>query len=124
MGLKQRYIEVETFQFDHDFIDKLADTFSTPESLRVTKKIDTMYKMRLLADSKYTFGGVISRKNSKDKFFSIDVITFEDNEVGLVDVNEIELDNYLELINNGQYFENIEQHFEKPNQQEAEARHI
>lgn len=108
MELKQRYIEVETFEFDHSFIDKLSATFPTVETIIVTKKIDTLYRKKLLSDSTYTFGGLISRKNRKDKFFSVDIITFEDEEIGLVDVNEIELDEYLELITHGQYFEHID----------------
>jgi|SRR6056300_775326 hypothetical protein len=107
MELKQRYIEVETFEFDHSFIDKISSTFGAVESMIVTKKIDSLHLKKMLSDSNYTFGGVISRKNKKDKFFSVDIITFENNEIGLVDVNEIELDEYLELISHGQYFEHI-----------------
>lgn len=110
MELKQKYIEVETFEFDHSFIDKLSSIFDTVESMIVTRKIDTMYMMKLKPESEYTFGGLISRRGKKDKFFSIDIITFENNEVGLVDVNEIELDKYLELISDEHYFEDISNH--------------
>lgn len=108
MELKQRYIEVETFEFDHSFIDKLSSTFTPVESIIVTKKIDTLYRRKMLSDSAYTFGGLISRKNKKDKFFSVDIVTFEGDEIGLVDVNQIELDEYLELITHEQYFEHID----------------
>jgi hypothetical protein len=121
MELKQRYIEVETFEFDHSFIDKLSSIFQTVDSIIVTKKIDTLYKKKLLSDSNYTFGGLISRKNKKDRFFSIDIITFENDEIGLIDVNEIELNQYLELITHGQYFENIKLDTKNFNQQEIKA---
>jgi len=121
MELKQKYIEVETFEFDHSFIDKLSSTFPTVETIIVTKKIDTLYRKKLLSDSSYKFGGVISRKNRKDKFFSVDIVTFDNDEIALIDADEIKLDEYLELITNEQYFENIKLDTKNFNQQEIKG---
>lgn len=107
MELKQKYIAVDTFDFDTSFIDKLSDTFSTIDVIKVTKKIDRLAGKDLMANQPYTFGGLLRSRNKKDRFFSVDIMTYEGGEISLVDVNEIELNEYLELINHGQYFEHI-----------------
>lgn len=107
MELKQKYIAVDTFDFDVSFIDKLSDTFSVVDTIRVTQKIDKLAGKDLVANETYTFGGLLKGRDKKDRFFSVDIITYSGGEISLVDVNEIEVNEYLELINHDQYFEHI-----------------
>ena len=60
-------------------------------------------------------------KNKKDKFFSVDIVTFDNDEIALVDANEIKLDEYLELITNEHYFEDIKLDTKKFNQQKTKG---
>jgi len=105
MELEQKYIgAIKGFEFDEGFFDSIREKFPASEGIKITKKIDNLNGIYLEVDETYIFGGVIDAK--PDKFFSLLFRVSSFGVAELFDVQEIELNEYLEHILDGTYFEN------------------
>lgn len=102
MDLKQKYTE-GTFQLDDFFLNKLRE-FKSDEAFKIASIIDTLSDLNSPAEELDTVSGFINNRKGNPIFFMIEYyIEEEDGTVVLVDINQIEVDEYLDEINLNKY---------------------
>jgi len=99
MGSKQKYIKGNTFDFEDDFIDSLAELEDIILKLKIGRYIEENlkdYPVNKLTT--YVVGGfVIHRGNPV--YFAIEILRLPRKFLKLTDFHLIEVDEYLDLIN-------------------------
>ena len=94
--LKQKYTEDRIFDVGENFVDQLQESFSLPDSLAVAKLINKNLSILSPVETT-TYGGVVH--NPDPIFFSLRCVKLSDNFYSFTRVNEIDVDDYLDLIN-------------------------
>jgi len=101
MDLKQKYTE-GTFQLDDFFLNKLGK-FKSDDAFKIASIIDTLSDLNSPVDELDSISGFINDNKGNPIFFMIEYYIEEDETVVLVDINQIEVDKYLDEINLNKY---------------------
>ena len=102
MESEQKYIEDE-FELDEYFL-KQMHTFELDVKNKIASKIDELIGLKSTAGKIQSIAGYINLKKDIDIFFVLDYYREADcAPTVLIDVNEIEVDRYLDYINYNKY---------------------
>jgi hypothetical protein len=102
MGSEQKYTE-EEFEIDEFFLHKMKN-FEISESIKIAHEIDSLYGTEPTDGD--VISGYVNDKEGDSIFFSISYYREEDGPIVLIDLNEIELDEYLDAINLNKHIKN------------------
>ena len=103
MDLKQKYTEaVETLKFDVYFIEELSIYDEEIQESVLTQLINGEEELRELNGLTQWVGGVVKRE--EPFFFEIEYLKQEGEKAIYLDIVQIELDDYLDLITQNKSF--------------------
>lgn len=97
MGSSQKYTE-EKFEIDEYFLKQLKE-FDFVVSTRIAAKIDDLSQFMVTDGYIEELSSYVNNEAEEAVFFNIEYYRDEEGPVVLVDINELELDNYLDQIN-------------------------
>ena len=99
MGSKQKYIKGNTFDFEDDFIDSLAELEDIILKIKIGRYIEENlkdYPVNKLTT--YVVGGVVIH-NEESIYFAIEILRTPRMNLVLTGFHLIDLNEYLDLIN-------------------------
>jgi len=100
MESEPKYIEGSYFEVDDNFLERLNEDFDLDISLDIAKYLNKTLKSLSPHHKGFdTIGGVVHNIEEKPTFFAIDVLNEIDEVISLLDIREINSDDYLDLIN-------------------------
>ena len=103
MESKQKYIEDRRYELDDDFLMNIR-SFGRAKALRIGTFLDkTIHQIDDVSGELQIFGGVIDDLDDGPFFFEIELYKDEESLVTLFDINQIDGDEYLDLINSNSY---------------------
>tara|TARA_R110000803_G_scaffold189589_3_gene252102 strand:+ start:1196 stop:1507 length:312 start_codon:yes stop_codon:yes gene_type:complete len=97
MDAKQKYTE-EEFEIDEFFIEQMQQ-FKKPASIRIASLVDKMYGIESTDGQIRNKTGHVHLDNKEPVFFAIDYYRDNEGPIVLMDVYNIEVDQYLDSIN-------------------------
>ena len=97
MGSSQKYTE-DRFEIDEYFLKQIKE-FEYYVSSKIALKIDELDDVNHTDGEIDVFSSYVNDKNEEPIFFTIEYYKYEDGPVVLIDIFEIELNNYLDQIN-------------------------
>ncbi len=97
MESKQKYTE-EEFEIDEFFISQMQE-FKNGTSIKIASLVDKMYGTQSTKGQIKNKTGHVNNDNGKPVFFAIDYYREEEGPIVLVDVYDINVDQYLDSIN-------------------------
>lgn len=97
MDVKQKYTE-EEFEIDEHFIQQMQE-FKGGASIRIASLVDKMYGIESTKGQIKNKTGHVNMDNNKPVFFAIDYYRDDEGPIVLIDVYNIEVDQYLDSIN-------------------------
>lgn len=97
MGSSQKYTE-DRFEIDEYFLKQIKE-FEYYVSSKIALKIDKLVDVNHTDGEIDVFSSYVNDKNEEPIFFTIEYYKYEDGPVVLIDIFEIELNNYLDQIN-------------------------
>lgn len=106
MGSKQKYIKGNTFDFEDDFIDSLAELEDIILKIKIGRYIEENlkdYPVNKLTT--YVVGGFV-RHNNESVYFAIEILRSPRMNIVLTDFHLIDTNEYLDLINLNCYIKN------------------
>ena len=103
MESKQKYIEEKRYELDDEFLINIR-SFGRAKALRIGAFLDkTIHQVDDVSGELQIFGGVIDDLDDGPFYFEIELYKDEESLVTLFDINEIDGDEYLDLINSNTY---------------------
>jgi len=103
MESKPKYIEEKRYELDDEFLINIR-SFGRAKALRIGAFLDkTIHQVDDVSGELQIFGGVIDDLNDGPFYFEIELYKDEESLVTLFDINEIDGDEYLDLINSNAY---------------------
>ena len=103
MDVKQKYTKVDEFELDEHFIKQIYE-FEPKIRRMITSEIDKLYGLPHTNKQIVKISGVVHDENGKPTFFKIEYFRAKTSASILVDVYEIELDEYLDTISNNEIY--------------------
>jgi hypothetical protein len=97
MESSQKYTE-DRFEIDEYFLKQIKE-FEYYVSSKIALKIDELDDVNHTDGEIDVFSSYVNDKNEEPIFFTIEYYKYEDGPVVLIDIFEIELNNYLDQIN-------------------------
>lgn len=97
MDAEQKYTEVNSYEVDQNFIDKLKEV-PLSVSLSVARLIDECFPNIPYNDMDSQIHGGVVHNKKEAIFFSIEIYNSEEESPYLMDFNLIASDDYLDLI--------------------------
>jgi hypothetical protein len=97
MGSSQKYTE-DRFEIDEYFLKQIKE-FEYYVSSKIALKIDELVDVNHTDGEIDVFSSYVNDKDEEPIFFTIEYYKYEDGPVVLIDIFEIELNNYLDQIN-------------------------
>ena len=97
MDVKQKYTE-EEFEIDEFFIEQMQQ-FKSPASIRIASLVDKMYGIESTNGQMRNKTGHVHLDDDEPVFFAIDYYRDDEGPIVLMDVYNIEVDQYLDSIN-------------------------
>jgi len=97
MESSQKYTE-DKFEIDEYFLKQIKE-FEYYVSSKIALKIDELDDVNHTDGEIDVFSSYVNDKNEEPIFFTIEYYKYEDGPVVLIDIFEIELNNYLDQIN-------------------------
>jgi hypothetical protein len=103
MESKPKYIEEKRYELDDEFLMNIR-SFGRAKALRIGTFLDkTIHQIDDVSGELQIFGGVIDDLDDGPFFFEIELYKDEESLVTLFDINQIDGDEYLDLINSNSY---------------------
>ena len=103
MESKPKYIEEKRYELDDEFLVNIR-SFGRAKALRIGTFLDkTIHQIDDVSGELQIFGGVIDDLDDGPFFFEIELYKDEESLVTLFDINQIDGDEYLDLINSNSY---------------------
>lgn len=103
MDVKQKYTKVDEFELDEFFLKQIYE-FEPKVRRMITGEIDKLYGLPHTNKQIVKIAGVVHDKNKKPTFFKIEYFRAKTSPSILVDVYEIDLDEYLDTISNNEFY--------------------
>jgi len=103
MDVKQKYTKVDEFELDEYFLKQIYQ-FEPNIRRMITSEIDKLYGLPHTNKQIVKISGVVHDENGKPTFFKIEYFRAKTSASILVDVYEIELDEYLDTISNNEIY--------------------
>ena len=103
MGVKQKYTKVDEFELDEYFLKQIYK-FEPKVRRMITSDIDKLYGLPHTNKEIVKISGVVHDANKKPTFFTIEYFRAKTSASILVDVYEISLDDYLDVISNNNIY--------------------
>ncbi len=103
MDVKQKYTKVDEFELDEYFLKQIYE-FEPKIRRLITSEIDKLYGLPHTNKQIVKISGVVHDENGKPTFFKIEYFRAKTSASILVDVYEIELDEYLDTISNNDIY--------------------
>ncbi len=97
MDVKQKYTE-EEFEIDEFFIQQIQE-FKGGASIKIASLVDKMYGIQSTNGQIRNKTGHVHIDNDEPVFFAIDYYRDDEGPIVLMDVYNIEVDQYLDSIN-------------------------
>jgi hypothetical protein len=97
MESSQKYTE-DRFEIDEYFLKQIKE-FEYYVSSKIALKVDELDDVNHTDGEIDVFSSYVNDKNEEPIFFTIEYYKYEDGPVVLIDIFEIELNNYLDQIN-------------------------
>ncbi len=103
MDVKQKYTKVDEFELDEYFLKQIYE-FEPKIRRMITGEIDKLYGLPHTNKQIVKIAGVVHDENQKPTFFKIEYFRGKTSASILVDVYEIDLDEYLDTISNNEIY--------------------
>jgi hypothetical protein len=103
MDVKQKYIKGDEFELDEYFLKQIYE-FEPKVRRMIISEIDKLYGLPHTNKQIVKISGVVHDENAKPTFFKIEYFRAKTSASILVDVYEIELDEYLDTISNNEIY--------------------
>ena len=103
MDVKQKYIKVDEFELDEYFLKQIYE-FEPKVRRMITNEIDKLYGLPNTNKQIVKIAGVVHDEKKKPTFFKIEYFRAKTSPSILVDVYEIGLDDYLDVINDNEIY--------------------
>ena len=109
MGLQSRYIEEKNVEVEDLFIENIRN-FGIKRAIPISRYLEDMINQVEMDDQEQIIAGALKIK-SEILYFEIEFLKYLPNSLILINIREIDVNDYLDYINAGYYL-----HYEKSNQ--------
>ena len=109
MGLQSKYIEEKNVEVEDLFVQNIRG-FGIKKAIPISRYLEDMINQVETDEQEQIIGGALNIK-SEVLYFEIEFLKYLSNSLILIDIREIEVNDYLDYINAGYYL-----HYEKSNQ--------
>ena len=98
MELRQKYTEVNNFEFEDQFLLNLR-RFGIEDAIKIAEFLESVHYLDFISDNIMKYGGMVNITSDEVVFFELEFLKDLPHTTLLINIKPISVDDYLDYIN-------------------------